>query len=55
MGNPPYKISDHVNDLVTLMDYLDLSGALVVGLSVGGLIAQAFIMPDLIWPGTNSL
>ena len=49
MGNPPYKISDHVNDLVALMDYLDLSGALVVGLSVGGLIAQGLYhaRPDL--------
>ena len=40
MGTPPYQIDDHVNDLVALMDHLGLSGAIVVGLSVGGLIAQ---------------
>ena len=42
MGHPPYEISDHVNDLVALMDHLNLSGAVVVGLSVGGLIAVIF-------------
>ena len=50
MGTPPYQISDHVNDLLTLMDHLGLSGAVVVGLSVGGLIAQGLYhaRPDLV-------
>jgi pimeloyl-ACP methyl ester carboxylesterase len=49
MGTPPYQIGDHVNDLVALMDHLGLSGAVVVGLSVGGLIAQGLYhaRPDL--------
>ncbi len=49
MGTPPYQIDDHVNDLVALMDHLGLSGAAVVGLSVGGLIAQGLYhaRPDL--------
>ena len=44
MGTPPYQIDDHVNDLVALMDHLGLSGAVVVGLSVGGLIAQGLYL-----------
>ena len=49
MGNPPYQIDDHVNDLALLMDHLTLSSAVVVGLSVGGLIAQGLYhaRPDL--------
>ncbi|HUT48097.1 MAG TPA: 3-oxoadipate enol-lactonase [Alphaproteobacteria bacterium] len=37
----PYKLSDHVEDLVGLLNYLGVSGAIVCGLSVGGLIAQS--------------
>jgi 3-oxoadipate enol-lactonase len=50
MGTPPYQIDDHVNDLVALMDHLGLSGGVVVGLSVGGLIAQGVYhaRPDLV-------
>ena len=49
LGSPPFKIADHINDLIGLMDYLKLSGAVVVGLSVGGLIAQGLYhaRPDL--------
>ena len=49
LGTPPYQIDDHVNDLIGLMDHLRLSGALIVGLSVGGLIAQGtyHARPDL--------
>ena len=49
IGNPPYQIDDHVDDLVALMDHLTLSSAVVVGLSVGGLIAQGLYhaRPDL--------
>lgn len=36
----PYQISDHVNDLAALLDNLGVSQATIVGLSVGGLIAQ---------------
>lgn len=37
----PYKLSDHVGDLAGLLNYLGVSGAIVCGLSVGGLIAQS--------------
>ena len=49
-GASPYQINDHVNDLIGLMDFLRLSNALIVGLSVGGLIAQGtyHTRPDLV-------
>ena len=49
LGTPPYQIDNHVNDLIGLMDHLELSNALIVGLSVGGLIAQGVYhaRPDL--------
>jgi len=50
LGTPPYVIDDHVSDLIGLMDHLGLSGATIVGLSVGGLIAQGVYhaRPDLV-------
>lgn len=50
MGTASDTIDDHVNDLIALMDHLGLSGAVVVGLSVGGLIAQGLYhaRPDLV-------
>lgn len=36
----PYRLSDHVADLAALLDHLGVDRAAVVGLSVGGLIAQ---------------
>jgi 3-oxoadipate enol-lactonase len=36
----PYSIDDHVDDLLALLDHLDVEGAAIVGLSVGGMIAQ---------------
>ena len=50
LGNSPYTINDHIFDLVALMDHLELSNAIVVGLSVGGLIAQGVYhaRPDLV-------
>jgi len=46
----PYAITDHMKDLADLMDVLEVSGAIIVGLSVGGLIAQslAAARPDLV-------
>lgn len=36
----PYSLDDHANDLVALLDALDIRSAALVGLSVGGMIAQ---------------
>ena len=36
----PYEMSDHVVDLAALLDHLEIESAVVVGLSVGGIIAQ---------------
>lgn len=46
----PYAMSDHVNDLAALLDELRVKSAVIVGLSVGGVIAQglAAIRPDLV-------
>ncbi|NQV99541.1 MAG: 3-oxoadipate enol-lactonase [Rhodospirillales bacterium] len=47
---PPYQIEDHVEDLAGLMRALGFEGAVVCGLSVGGLIAQGLAAshPDLV-------
>lgn len=37
----PYSIDDHVGDLAALLDAHEIRGAVIVGLSVGGMIAQA--------------
>ncbi len=37
---PPYPLTDHVGDLVGLLDHLGIGRIAMVGLSVGGLIAQ---------------
>ena len=36
----PYAIDDHVDDLIALLDHLGVRRAAMVGLSVGGIIAQ---------------
>ena len=40
----------HISDLAALLDRLDASGAVIVGLSVGGMIAQGLALrrPDLV-------
>jgi 3-oxoadipate enol-lactonase len=36
----PYRIDDHIEDLTALLKHLSVSNAVIVGLSVGGVIAQ---------------
>ena len=49
LGETPYTIATHAGDLAGLMDALGLRGAVICGLSVGGMIAQhlAAVRPDL--------
>jgi len=46
----PYAMTDHVRDFAALLDHLSIAGAAIVGLSVGGMIAQglASLRPDLV-------
>ena len=46
----PYALTDHVSDLAALLDHLGVERATIVGLSVGGMIAQglAALRPDLV-------
>ena len=37
---PPYAMADHVADLLALLDHLGIARSVIVGLSVGGVIAQ---------------
>lgn len=50
VGTAPYSIFDHVDDMAALLDHLDLKTVIVIGLSVGGLIAQGLYAkrPDLV-------
>ncbi|HEX2147553.1 MAG TPA: alpha/beta fold hydrolase, partial [Pseudorhizobium sp.] len=50
LGNPPYRIEDHVADLEGLLDHLEFSQVILCGLSVGGLVAQGLYAqrPDLV-------
>jgi 3-oxoadipate enol-lactonase len=43
----PYSIRDHAHDLVGLLDRLEVQKAILVGISVGGMIAQDFAAT---WP-----
>ncbi|WP_262031955.1 3-oxoadipate enol-lactonase [Microvirga sp. Mcv34] len=36
----PYTLDDHTDDLIALLDHLKIDSAALVGLSVGGMIAQ---------------
>ena len=40
IGDAPYDIALHANDLIGLLDHLGLGKVIICGLSVGGLIAQ---------------
>lgn len=42
VGNAPYSMDDHIDDLKALLDYLKVDRVSVCGLSVGGIIAQGF-------------
>ena len=46
----PYKMTDLVEDLAALLEHIEVRKAVVVGLSVGGMIAQglAALRPDLV-------
>lgn len=46
----PYALSDHIDDLAALLDYLKIAHAAIVGLSVGGMIAMGLAAkrPDLV-------
>ena len=46
----PYSIDDHVGDIAALLDAQGIRDAIVVGLSVGGMIAQVLAAqrPDLV-------
>ena len=50
IGQVPYSIEDHVNDLAALLDHLSVKDAVICGLSVGGMIAQSLHdkRPDLV-------
>src|SRR5690606_17523839 len=43
----PYRLIDHVDDLAALMTHLGIESAAVVGLSVGGMIAQGLAARQL--------
>lgn len=49
-GQAPYTMDDHIADLAALMDHFGLKRSVVVGLSVGGMIAQGLALsrPDLV-------
>lgn len=46
----PYSMDDHVGDLESLLDHLGVKSCAVIGLSVGGVIAQGLAArrPDLV-------
>ena len=50
IGHPPYRIEDHVADLIALMERRGFHNATIFGLSVGGQIALGLAVqrPDLV-------
>ena len=49
-GVAPYTMDDHVGDLIALLEHVGVSGAILCGVSVGGMIAQGVYArrPDLV-------
>ncbi len=47
---PPYRIEDHIGDLESLLSHLGVNACTIIGLSVGGVIAQGLAAkrPDLV-------
>ncbi len=50
VGKSPYSMDDHVDDLIALLEHLNVSNAILCGVSVGGMIAQGVYAkrPDLV-------
>ncbi len=50
VGDVPYEMADHVQDVAALMDYYGMKDAIICGISVGGMIALglAGVRPDLV-------
>lgn len=50
VGDQPWGMADHVQDLVGILDHLKIRNAVICGLSVGGMIAQGLAAerPDLV-------
>lgn len=40
----PYTLADHANDLAGLLDYLQIDEAILIGISVGGMIALTYAL-----------
>lgn len=40
IGDAPYSMDDHIEDLAALLDHISAPPAIICGLSVGGMIAQ---------------
>jgi len=50
VGQTPYRMEDHADDLAALLDHIEATNAIVCGVSVGGQIAQGLYQnrPDLV-------
>lgn len=50
VGEAPYSMDDHVDDLAALLDHLGQTQAIVCGISFGGMVAQGLAArrPDLV-------
>jgi 3-oxoadipate enol-lactonase len=42
IGNPPYSLEDHIDDLDALIAHLGVTRPILCGVSVGGMIAQGY-------------
>ena len=50
VGETPYRMDDHVDDLAALLDHVEATNVVVCGVSIGGQIAQGLYQsrPDLV-------